>query len=60
MHCFAPDGDLIGKLLLPESVANLAFGGPKRNLLFITAGRSVYCLRVTFNGALYPPAAVRE
>ncbi len=57
VHCFAPDGDLIGKLLLPESVANLAFGGPKRNLLFITAGRSVYCLRVTFNGALYPPAA---
>ncbi|AKU15152.1 SMP-30/gluconolactonase/LRE family protein [Luteipulveratus mongoliensis] len=56
VHCFAPDGDLIGKLMLPESVSNLAFGGPKRNQLFITAGRSVYTLRVTFNGALYPPA----
>jgi gluconolactonase len=58
IHCFAPGGDLIGKLLLPESVANLTFGGPKRNLLFITAGRSLYSLRVTFNGARYPTAAV--
>ena len=56
VHCFAPDGDLIGKLLLPDVVANLTFGGPKRNQLFITAGPSVYTLRVTFNGALYPPA----
>ncbi len=54
VHCFDPDGTLIGKLLLPESVANLTFGGPKRNHLFITAGTSVYTLRVTFNGARYP------
>lgn len=54
VHCFAPDGTLIGKLLLPESVANLTFGGPKLNHLFITAGTSVYALRVTFNGARYP------
>lgn len=51
-HCFHPDGTLLGKLLLPEPVANLTFGGPKRNHLFITAGRSVYTLRVTFNGLL--------
>ncbi|MDV3220716.1 SMP-30/gluconolactonase/LRE family protein [Intrasporangium sp.] len=57
IHCFAPGGDLIGKLLLPEPVANLTFGGPKGNLLFITAGRSLYSLRVTFNGARYPTAA---
>lgn len=54
LHCFAPDGDLIGKLLLPEPVSNLTFGGPKLNHLFITAGRSVYSLRVTFTGAHYP------
>jgi len=54
VHCFAPDGDLIGKLLLPEPASNLTFGGPKRNQLFVTAGRSVYTLRVTFNGAGYP------
>ncbi|BCY11992.1 SMP-30/gluconolactonase/LRE family protein [Actinoplanes sp. L3-i22] len=51
LHCFAPDGTLIGKLLTPEPVANLTFGGPALNQLFLTAGRSVYSLRVTFNGA---------
>lgn len=54
LHCFAPDGTLIGKLLLPESVSNLTFGGPKLNHLFITAGTSLYALRVTVNGARYP------
>ena len=54
VHCFAPDGTLIGKLLLPESASNLTFGGPKLNHLFVTAGRSVYSLRVTFTGARYP------
>ncbi|GAA4609165.1 SMP-30/gluconolactonase/LRE family protein [Actinoplanes octamycinicus] len=51
VHCFATDGTLIGKLLLPESVANLTFGGPALNHLYITAGTSIYALRVTFNGA---------
>jgi len=51
LHCFAPDGDLIGKLLLPEAVSNLTFGGPRRNHLFITASTSLYALKVTFNGA---------
>ncbi|HEX2133874.1 MAG TPA: SMP-30/gluconolactonase/LRE family protein [Actinophytocola sp.] len=54
LHCFHPDGTLLGKLLLPEPAANLAFGGPKRNDLFVTAGRSLYTVRVTFTGAHYP------
>ena len=54
LHCFDPDGTLIGKLRLPETVSNLTFGGRKRNHLYITAGTSVYTLRVTFNGARYP------
>ncbi|WP_018352712.1 SMP-30/gluconolactonase/LRE family protein [Longispora albida] len=54
VHVFAPDGDLIGKLLMPESVSNLTFGGPKRNQLYITAATSLYTLRVTVNGAQYP------
>jgi gluconolactonase len=54
LHCFATDGTLIGKLLLPEVVANLTFGGPKLNHLYIAAGASIYSLRVTFNGARYP------
>jgi gluconolactonase len=51
LHCFAPDGTLIGKLLVPEICSNLTFGGPRRNELFITASSSVYTLRVNFNGA---------
>jgi gluconolactonase len=51
VHCFAPDGALIGKLRLPESVSNLTFGGPRRNHLFITASTSLYALRVTVTGA---------
>ncbi|GAA4570089.1 SMP-30/gluconolactonase/LRE family protein [Planotetraspora kaengkrachanensis] len=57
VHCFDTDGTLIRKLLLPEPVANLTFGGPKRNHLFITAGTSVYTIRVTVNGARYPQTA---
>ncbi|GAA0413461.1 SMP-30/gluconolactonase/LRE family protein [Microbispora corallina] len=61
VHCFDTDGTLIGKLRLPESVANLTFGGPKRNHLFVTAGTSVYALRVAVNGACYPqPAGIER
>ena len=42
---YAPTGELIGKLHLPESVANLAWGGPELRTLFLTATHSVY--RVT-------------
>jgi gluconolactonase len=53
LHCFDPDGTLIGKLRVPEVVSNLTFGGPKRNELFITASSSLYSIRVNFNGATY-------
>jgi gluconolactonase len=41
---FAPDGKLIGRILLPERCANLCFGGLRRNWLFIAASRSLYSL----------------
>ena len=47
---FAPDGTLIGRILLPERCANLAFGGRKRNRLFMTASQSVYALYVEAQG----------
>ena len=50
VHCFAPDGTLIGKILLPEVVANVCFGGPKRNRLFICATTSVFALYVNARG----------
>jgi gluconolactonase len=54
VHCFHPDGTLLGKLRVPEIVANLTFGGPKRNDMFITASSSLYTLRLTVTGARYP------
>lgn len=48
---FAPDGKLIGRIRLPEVCANLAFGGPKHDHLFMTASQSLYMLRVGVQGA---------
>lgn len=42
VQCHAPDGSLLGKIHVPEMVANLAFGGPRNNRLFITATTTVY------------------
>jgi len=39
---FAPDGHLIARILLPESAANLTFGGSKGQTLFLTARKSLY------------------
>lgn len=50
VHCFAPDGTLLGKILVPQTVANLTFGGPKKNRLFITATRSLYAIYVDATG----------
>ncbi|HZO66778.1 MAG TPA: SMP-30/gluconolactonase/LRE family protein [Kribbellaceae bacterium] len=54
VHCFDPDGTLIGKLVLPEATSNICFGGPKRNRLFMTATSSVYSWLTTTNGAPQP------
>ncbi|GAA4198424.1 SMP-30/gluconolactonase/LRE family protein [Streptosporangium oxazolinicum] len=50
VHCFAPDGTLIGKLKLPEKTSNLVFGGLKRNWLFMTASTSVYAIMTNVRG----------
>jgi gluconolactonase len=50
VHCYDPDGTLIGKILIPEIVSNVTFGGPKRNRLFITATTSLYAVYLTANG----------
>jgi gluconolactonase len=51
VHVFAPDGQRIGQILLPEIGSNLCFGGAKRNRLFITASQSLYALYVEAQGA---------
>src|SRR5215469_12795021 len=54
VHVFAPDGVLIGKIHLPETCANLCFGGAKKNRLFMAASQSLYAVYVGTEGALVP------
>jgi gluconolactonase len=51
VHILAPDGRRIGKILVPEAPANLAFGGADGRTLFITARKSLYSIRVEVAGA---------
>ncbi|SCK51937.1 gluconolactonase [Variovorax sp. HW608] len=51
VHCYTPDGTLIGKIHLPEVVANVCFGGPKLNRLFICATTSLYAVYLNARAA---------
>ncbi len=51
VHCYDSDGTLIGKILVPEAVANVVFGGVKRNRLYICATTSLYSILLPVNGA---------
>jgi gluconolactonase len=48
---WSPEGKLLGRIRLPEVTANIAFGGPKRNRLFIAASQSLYAVYVGTQGA---------
>ena len=48
---WSPEAKLLGRIRLPETCANLCFGGPKRNRLFMTAGQSLYAVYVATQGA---------
>jgi gluconolactonase len=54
VRCYTPTGELIGKIHLPETCANLCFGGKKKNRLFMTASTSVYAVYVETVGAMVP------
>ncbi len=54
VHCFAPDGDLIGKIHLPETVSNLCFGGVMKNRLFVTGSQSLYAVYLETEGDQKP------
>ena len=49
---FAPTGELLGVVEVPETASNCAFGGSDGRTLFITAGHSVYSIRLTMPGLL--------
>ncbi|MGO8918481.1 MAG: SMP-30/gluconolactonase/LRE family protein [Stellaceae bacterium] len=54
VRCYSPAGELLGKIHLPETCANLVFGGPLRNRLYICASTSVYACYVNTQGAAIP------
>jgi gluconolactonase len=57
IYVISPQGKLLGRVPVPEDyVTNLAFGGPDRKTLYVTAGTSVYKVPVAVSGyAVYPP-----
>lgn len=50
VHCFDPDGTLLGKIHIPEVVANVEFGGLKRNRLYICATTGLYAMYLNTAG----------
>ncbi|HXG10868.1 MAG TPA: SMP-30/gluconolactonase/LRE family protein [Gemmataceae bacterium] len=57
VYVISPQGRLLGRIPIPEDlITNLAFGGPDRKTLYVTAGKTVYKIPVNVSGyALYPP-----
>lgn len=56
VRVYAPDGALIGRVLVPELVSNLCFGGPWRNRLYITAQTSLYAIYLNTHPANWTAA----
>jgi gluconolactonase len=54
VHCFAPDGTLIGKIRFPEVISNLTFGGVRRSRLFVTGASTLYSIFVGRRGIQTP------
>jgi gluconolactonase len=51
VRCYHSGGDLIGKIHLPETCANMTFGGLLRNRLYMCASTSIYACYVGVSGA---------
>tara|TARA_R110002049_G_C9167086_1_gene561547 strand:+ start:3710 stop:4606 length:897 start_codon:yes stop_codon:yes gene_type:complete len=47
---YNPAGTLIKDIEFPEKPANICFGGKKRNILFVTARKSIYTLKMRVKG----------
>ena len=54
VRCYSPTGDLIGKIHIPETVANLCFGGQQRNRMYICGSTSLYAVYTSVQGAMKP------
>jgi len=54
VHCVSPAGELLGKIKVPEVVANVTFGGRKKNRLFICGTTSIYAVYLNRRGVQWP------
>ncbi|MBM5799528.1 MAG: SMP-30/gluconolactonase/LRE family protein [Cyanobacteria bacterium K_DeepCast_35m_m2_023] len=54
VHCVAPDGTLIGKVLVPKQVSNVCFGDRYNSRLFLCASTALYSLFTNTRGARWP------
>ncbi len=54
VHCFSPEGALLGKIRIPEVVSNVTFGGIKKNRLFMTGVTSLYSVFLCRRGLQWP------
>ena len=54
VHCISPQGELLGKILVPETVSNLCFGGRAKHVLFMTGFTSLYSIVVNRRGVQWP------
>jgi gluconolactonase len=54
IHCYTPGGERLGKILVPETVANLTFGGFGKSCMFICATSSLYAIETARTGAQWP------
>ncbi len=54
VHCIDPAGALLGKILVPHTVANLAFGGRNRSQLFLCGSHTLYSIYTNVRGAGLP------
>ena len=51
VQIITPAGEVIGQIRLPETCANVCFGGGRRNRLFMAASQSLYSVYVETQGA---------
>jgi gluconolactonase len=54
VRCYTAGGELLGKVHIPETVANLCFGGQQRNRLYICGSTSLYAVYTSVQGTMKP------
>ena len=54
MQCLSPEGELLGKIHLPEIISNVAFGGLRKNRLFATGANSLFSVYLNCRGVQTP------